>query len=443
MLTGNSSMEARSVRMKNSYNEESINSKRILSLSVLKGLVASYGSPIFIAFEDVFRRNCKRFLHDFKCGQRRVVCAYSYKTNNVKALCQMAHEEGLAAEVVSAAELSMALSLGVDGRQIYYNGPLKPVDSIMMAIKSGAALHVDSLTELNCIGSIAAALGLQARIGLRITPRTGNISGPIWNKFGISSEEGELSLALDQISRASLLKLEGLHLHIGTNLTDPALYEQAMSEMVAVGATIRRSLGQKIAYVDIGGGFAAASGAIPIAMHPEEWSPPSISEIGSRLSGILDHVDEEEDLVVVTEPGRVIAESCMALLTSVVSVKNRQGRKLIILDAGTNLLPSSYYTRHPLSFPGKENEGADLGTDFHGPLCTQYDMIASEVEAPSLDPEDIVVVYGAGAYTCTFSCQFTGPRPPIVLIGTGGSVDLIREIEPDDILWRYDKFPKR
>ncbi|MBU0677334.1 MAG: alanine racemase [Verrucomicrobia bacterium] len=404
-------------------------------------MAREYGTPVFLALDEDFRENCRTFQRYFRCGRRRVVHAYSYKTNNIKALCKAAHQEGLAAEVVSAAELNMALSLGLDGRQIYYNGPFKPLDSIEMAILRSAAIHVDSLTELENVATTADDLGKPARIGLRLTPIVGDRDGLVWGKFGLSLDEGEVDAALSRIQSSTQIHLEGLHMHIGTNLTDSDLYEKSAECMADAIDMVQQRLNRNLQYIDIGGGFSAASGATPFTAHTEEWQPISVDEVGKRVDSVLNRVDPDQRLNVVTEPGRILAEASMALLCRVVSVKMRQGRRQIVLDAGTNLLPTAYYTRHPLSFPSRDDETLGGAADFHGPICTQYDLMAAEVSAPSLSPGDLVLIHAAGAYTYTFSCQFVGPRPPVVLIQSGHTVSLVREREPDNILWQYDHLP--
>jgi diaminopimelate decarboxylase len=409
--------------------------------NVVIEIANKYGTPVFIIWESIFRENCRFFNKEFSLPGRTSINSYSYKTNNVKSLCSIAHEENLGAEVVSPSELDMALQLGVAGNRIFYNGPLKSDISIIKAISSGVAIHVDSLSELTRIIELSESSRNKARIALRLTPETGERHGPVWSKFGFSVAEGEVKSALDMIAASNKICVEGLHMHIGTNLTDTALYRSIAQSTMEVAMMIKEKLHREIQYIDIGGGFSAPSGSFPMTAHPEEWVPISIRAVANVVAEVLDQFDPERKLTVVTEPGRVLAESSMELLTSIAAIKQRGTHTHIVLDGGTNIIPSAYYTKHPVSFPGKTDSSIIGTADFHGPLCTQYDVVASEVDIPELAPNDLVLIHGVGAYTYTFSAQFVGPRPPVVFVSDQAKTSIVRQKEPDNIIWQYDQFP--
>ena len=320
------------------------------------------------------------------------------------------------------------------------NGPFKPIDSIGKAVENDVSLHIDSLDELKIVLT-SFKTAKKIRIAFRLTPEFGDDASPVWSKFGLSTSNGELNQALQMI-KGTNLSLEGLHMHVGTNLTTPDIYGSIAQALTNTACRIRSFLKHELRYIDIGGGFSARSGAVPSMAHPEEWTPISPKAIIKKITPSLDCFDPEKRISVVSEPGRIIAEKAMSLLTRVVSIKKRDRRLQIILDAGTNILPTAYYTRHPICFPGKERETREETADFHGPLCTQYDVIALETAVPKLVPGDLVLIHGAGAYTYSFSSQFVGPRPPVVLVSEErNTFEPIREKEPEDILWKYDRMP--
>ena len=408
------------------------------SADLIERIASNFGSPVFIAWKDVFDFNCRRFAEEFSIPGRKCFFTYSYKTNNLKAFCEIARQAGFGAEVVSASEFDMAIYIGVEGGNIIYNGPLKTEESIAKAVLAGAAIHPDCISELENIGKIAGSAAKKARIGLRLTPASGDAGGPIWDKFGFSAAEGELTEALLLIARTESLLLEGFHLHFGTNLTDPRIYAKIVETLSEGAAEARRICSFDSGYIDIGGGFSSHSGAIPLTSHPEEWNPLRIPEAADAVSRAMDAIDPERRFRAVCEPGRVLAESAMSLLARVVSVKKRGKRRHVLLDAGTNILPTAYYTKHPVSFPGKDHLPFDRVADFHGPLCTQFDVMASEIRSPDLRIGDPVVLHGAGAYAHAFSSQFTGPRPAVVLVSEDETIAVARKKEPDDVLWKYD-----
>jgi len=405
--------------------------------SFFADIAVAHGTPVYIVWERIFRENCRIFTEQFQCGSRQCISAYSYKTNNLAALCAMAHDEGFGAEVVSPAELDMALRLAVPVNMIFFNGPLKTDESIKEAIRRGIAIHVDSLIELRRALDIAGALQTRAILTLRITPEFPANNGPIWNKFGLSLREGELDDAITMMGECQDGFLAGLHMHMGTNITDAAVYERGCEALADAFRKVAINSTMVPQYIDIGGGFSADSGAVPYGSHGEEWRSIAVSNVASIVTKCLNKIDPHERLRVVTEPGRILAEPAVALLARVISVKPRQPRPQVIIDGGTNILPTAYYTRHPISFPGNQSSATHIA-DIHGPLCTQHDAIAIETPVPELVPGDLVSVHGVGAYASSFSCQFVGPRPPTVS-WDGKTLSLVREREPLDVLWQYDK----
>ena len=401
-----------------------------------------YGTPVFIAWDEVFRTNCRRFLSEFRCGDRRCGAFYSYKTNNLKAFCSIAIEEGLGAEVVSPAELDMGLVLGLTGERIIYNGPLKTRDSLEQAIECGARIHVDSLRELQELALLAKDTGDAVTVGLRLAPSFSEDGSPVWSKFGLSLADGEVDEALRILAGSPALSCVGLHMHVGTNQTDPGVYERMAEDMANAFGLASQVLGYRPRYFDIGGGFSARSGAVPLMAHTEEWDPINVRNVVSNVEQSLVKSGVSSEVALLAEPGRVIAEPSMSLLLRVVSVKRRGERLQVILDGGTNVLPTAYYTRHPFYFPSSDSSETTVIADIHGPLCTQFDVLGMERQVPSLAPGDLVLIDGAGAYTYSFSAQFTGPRPPVVLV-SGGTARLARMREPNGVLWQYDRLPDK
>ena len=152
-------------------------------------LKKNYGSPLFVTSEERLRANVRRIKKAFAVRWGNTCHGWSYKTNYISAVCNILHQEGSLAEVVSAFEYEKARALGVPGEMIIFNGPNKSRAILERAVAEGAQIHLDHLDELNLVEAVAAAQGRKARVALRLNFDTG-YSEP-WSRFGFNLESGQ------------------------------------------------------------------------------------------------------------------------------------------------------------------------------------------------------------------------------------------------------------
>lgn len=404
-------------------------------------IIKTFDSPVFVIDEAAFRDSIRGFVRRFQVPRHPVEVAYSYKTNNVLAVCAIARDEGLSAEVVTEHELSLADSLGIPGEKIIYNGPQKSEASLIRAMELGAHIHIDSFEEADKIAKLAHA-SRPARVGIRLTSNIGEMP---WDKFGFDVPSGEADRVCRLICNASNVRLSGLHMHIGTNITSIDSYRQALRTLTGFATHLHSEFGIDLDYLDIGGGFSSPAGGVPTVVHPEEWLPIDLSACGRAISEELDNAGIPENVAIVTEPGRALVETVAYLLTRVLHAKVRGDRKLVVIDCGCNFLPTAYYTKHTVVAIGQETSEGNLEmVDIHGPLCTQYDLVAPAALVPPLKSGDILAVKAVGAYALAFSCQFVSPRPAVVLhLAEDGSYECVRKAETTADMWRNDIVPSR
>jgi diaminopimelate decarboxylase len=207
-------------------------------------LVEKFGSPLFVFSERKLRNNFRRFKQAFETRYPNVEFTWSYKTNYLKAICAILHQEGETAEVVSEFEYEKARKLGVPGNQIVFNGPYKPKDALRTAILEGARINADTFEELSDIEEIAKELGQKVKIGIRINMDTG--IQPQWSRFGFNLETGQAEDAVKRIQASDWLELNGLHCHIGTFILEPKAYANEVRKMVNFAYYIEDNYGYKI-----------------------------------------------------------------------------------------------------------------------------------------------------------------------------------------------------
>jgi len=402
-------------------------------------LLEKYGSPLYVVSETTLRRKYREFIKAFRSFYPDTIVAYSYKTNYLMGVCAILRDEGTWAEVTSGFEYDLARKLEVPGSQIVYNGPYKPTETLLRAIKEGALINLDSMTEIYQLEEISARLKSPLKVGVRVNM---NLNYPPWNKFGLNLESGQAWETCQRIHASGTLKVAGLHIHAGTYLTDPGIYDRAMTGLIGLAQQIEKFLDAEIEYLDLGGGYASTNTLLN-QMLPGELTCPTVEQyadgICTPLLNQLSHLKRKPLLIL--EPGRAVVDESMVLLTTVVSTKRfGNGTKGVIVDAGVNLLPTSYYFKHDLA-TSENLEVTSEEVNIYGPLCMQIDVLRTGVRMPPLQKGSVVVVKNVGAYNFVHSLQFIFPRPAVVLVHDG-QTDLLVQAETGDDILRLHRLPK-
>jgi diaminopimelate decarboxylase len=234
-------------------------------------LVERYGSPLFVTSEQRLRGNVRRLQQAFSSRGVKAIHGWSYKTNYNGAVCNVLHQEGSWAEVVSRFEYEKARRLGVPGERILFNGPNKPRAILERAIAEGAHLHVDHLDELTTIEDIARRRGKPVPVALRVNFDTG-FTEP-WSRFGFNLESGQAREAIATVQSSPHLELVGLHSHIGTFILDPRAYAAQVRILCGLMKDVEADGRTRLEYLDIGGGFPSRNALQGIYLPPEQVVP--------------------------------------------------------------------------------------------------------------------------------------------------------------------------
>jgi diaminopimelate decarboxylase len=402
-------------------------------------LLGKYGSPLYVVSEQTLRKKYREFIQAFRSCYPDSIIAYSYKTNYLTGVCAILREEGAWAEVTSGFEYELARSLKVPGKQIVYNGPYKPSADLLRAMNEGAWINIDSLTEVYQLEEIAARRRSPLKVGLRVNM---NLNYPPWNKFGVNLESGQAWEACQRIHASGKLKIAGLHIHAGTYLTDTGIYHRAISGLIGLAQQIEKFLKTEIEYLDLGGGYASAN-TLQGQMLPGEVTCPTFEQYADEIcTPLLSQIGRlKRKPLLILEPGRALVDESMVLLTTVVSTKRLgNGAKGVIVDAGVNLLPTSYYFKHDLA--AAENlEVNSEEVNIYGPLCMQIDVLRAGVRMPPLQTGSVVVIKNVGAYNFVHSLQFIFPRPAVALVHDG-QTDLLVQAETGNDILRLHRLPQ-
>jgi diaminopimelate decarboxylase len=405
-------------------------------------LMGKYGSPVFVISEKKIRETYARARQAFETRYPKVQFAWSYKTNYLDAVCSIFHDEGSWAEVVSGFEFEKALSLGVTGSQILFNGPEKSEEDLTLAIHHNACIHIDHFDELYLLIETSRKLNKKARVAIRVNMDTGIY--PMWDRFGFNYENGEAWNAINRIMLAENLDLAGLHTHIGTYIMSAPAYAVAASKLANLYVATHRKFNHRIKYIDLGGGFASKN-TLKGAYMPGSETCPSFDEYAEAISNALisSEIPHENLPVLFLETGRALIDDAGYLLTTVLANKrSTTGRRTMVIDAGVNLLFTSFWY-HLGIYPTKEASDYLEETTIYGPLCMNIDVVRDAVNFPPVKVGDELVIERVGAYNMTQWMQFITFRPNVVLIDTEGKTHIIRNKENLETLTCIEANPKK
>ncbi len=358
----------------------------------LADIAAEVGTPFYCYSTATLERHFTVFSQSFS-GLDTLVC-YAMKANSNQAVLKTLARLGAGADVVSGGELRRALAAGITPDKIMFSGVGKTIAEMDFALAANIhCFNVESEPELEQLSARAVLAGKTANVSLRVNPDVdakthAKIStGKKENKFGVPFDRARAAYA----RAASLpnLKVDGIDMHIGSQIIDLEPFDQAFALLGELVETLK-SDGHHIEHVDLGGGLG-----IP---YRQDNSPPPLPDAYADI--VKKHMTKL-GLKVIFEPGRLIVGNAGVLVTSVIYVKDGDHKNFIIVDAAMNDLirPTLYEAWHDI-VPAKAPAPDDLRirADIVGPVCETGDYLGLNREMPRPNAGDLLVVRTAGAY---------------------------------------------
>jgi diaminopimelate decarboxylase len=383
-------------------------------------LAKQFGTPAYIVAEDDLRARAQTFKQGLanRHGDGEVV--FASKAFPCTAVGQLFAEEGLGCDVASAGELHLALRAGFDPAKIVLHGNAKSTSELVYAISERVGLIViDNLDEVDRLASLVAPTAAQ-RVLVRITPGVEAdthhmiATGQADSKFGFSLDDAPA--AIERVRAVEGLQLEGLHMHIGSQLLDIEPYREAIAALATLG---------EFHTYDLGGGLGVA--------YTEEDQPPSIEEwVGAILStarGVLGR-----DKRILLEPGRALVANGVVTLYTVIGVKQNVST-WVSVDGGMsdNLRPMLYGSRYEAHIANRVGSGS---TRCHvtGKHCESGDVIVRDALLDNPRRGDVIVTPATGAYGHALANNYNGvPRPPVIFCRDGNARVVVRRERFEDL----------
>lgn len=399
----------------------------------LSAIAEAVGTPVYVYSAATLRRHAS-VMKEAVAGLVHPLIAYAVKANPNAAVLATLAAEGLGADVVSGGEYARARAAGMAPDRIVFSGVGKTEAEMAQALEGGLyQFNLESLAEAETLSQVASAMGAEAPVGFRINPDViagthAKIStGAADNKFGVPYAEAAAAYAA--ASRMPGLKVQGVAVHIGSQLTRLEPLEEAFTRVGDLIGTLRAA-GCDIRVADLGGGLG-------IPYDPALPPPPSPDTYGAMVR----RVSANWNVRLVFEPGRLIVGNAGVLLTRVIRLKPGASHPFVVVDAAMNDLmrPALYDAWHAIEAvrPGPGRMTANVV----GPVCETGDTFATAREMDRVEAGDLLVFRSAGAYAATMASTYNSrPLTPEVLVD-GGRWAVVRPRVDIEALIAGDRIP--
>jgi diaminopimelate decarboxylase len=401
----------------------------------LRALADQVGTPFYCYASATLERHYRVFAGAF-ADVDALVC-YAVKANSNQAVIATLARLGAGMDIVSGGELRRALAADVPPERIVFSGIGKTRDEMAAGLEAGIlCFNVESEPELAALSEVAASKGLRAPISVRVNPDVDakthrKIStGTSQDKFGIPISRAREVYA--EAARLPGLKVTGVDMHIGSQITDLEPFENA-TQLLAELARDLMAEGHELRHIDLGGGLG-------VPYRDDDEPPPdpqAYAAVIKRHTGGL-------GLKLVFEMGRLISANAGILVTRVLYRKAGEGKTFVIVDAGMNDLirPTLYDAYHAIKPVAEPAPGAArILADVVGPVCESGDYLALDRELPLVDSGDLLAVMTAGAYGAvqggTYNTRLLAPE---VLV-RGAEAAIVRPRPSYDELIGLDRLP--
>ena len=376
--------------------------------STLK-LVRKYKTPFYCYSLSQLKNNFNSFSNIFKTI-KPIIC-FSVKSNSNLTLLRELKKMGSGADVVSMGELLKATKAGINVKKIVFSGIGKTEEEIKTAIKKRILLiNIESESEANLINNISKKLSREVSVGVRLNP---NVTGKTQKKISTGGKNEKFGLVYNdcinlcqKIRKMKNLKLKGLSVHIGSQITNIKPFKQVLS-------VINRIINKtkiNFKFIDLGGGMGIS------------YSNKEKKLNLKKYAQLVNKFIKNKNTKIIFEPGRFIIGNTAILITKIIYIKKSNNKNFIILDAGMNDLmrPALYDVQHQIMPLRKTNKRLRGNIEFVGPICESSDKFLSQKGFSQIKEGDYVGLTHVGAYGMSLSSNYN-TRPIIAEIMVSGS----------------------
>ena len=385
----------------------------------LSEIAKDVSTPVYVYSKKFFTDRYFEFENAFKSVKHKIF--YASKANYNIQVIKHFHNLGAGIDVNSEGEFLRAIKAGVPPEDMLLTGVGKTDEEIKLGIENNVKLiKAESLEEIYVINNIAKSLKKTAPLAIRVNPNVDPETHPYIstglaeNKFGIDE-----TLAFEIFKTASKLsnvKLTGIDMHIGSQITTVQPFVDALEKIVNLTLELKDS-GIKLEHIDIGGG-------IGVRYENEKTFTPK------NLADAIIPILEKTDCEVYFEPGRFLTANGGCLVTKVLYTKTNLDKNFIVVDAAmTDLLRPSIYKAYHHIQPVKKIHNEDITADIVGPVCESGDFLGKNRIITKPQRDDLIAIMSAGAYGMVMSSNYNGRRRPAEVLVDENKFKVIRKRE--------------
>ena len=372
-------------------------------------LAKKYKTPFYCYSLSQLKNNFYSFSKAFR-SVKPIIC-FSVKSNANVSLLKELKKIGSGADVVSAGELLKATKAGINVKKIVFSGVGKTEDEIKLAIKKGVLLiNIESESEAILVNKISGKMSKKTSVGIRLNP---NITARTHKKISTGRKDDKFGLSYkdyinlcNKVNSFKNLRLEGLSVHIGSQITNIKPFQQVLSVINKI--ITRTKINFK--FIDLGGGIG-----IPYSGKERKINLHKYAKLVNKFF-------KNKKTQIIFEPGRFIVGNASILISKVIYIKKSNNKNFIILDAVMNDLmrPDLYDAYHKI-IPVKTNSSKILkNVEFVGPVCESSDKFLSQKKFSKIAEGDYVAITDVGAYGMSLTSNYNS-RPIIAEIMVIGS----------------------
>jgi diaminopimelate decarboxylase len=388
----------------------------------LDDLAAEFGTPVMVVDEGALRARAREYLHEFRSRRPRTDVAFASKSFPCTAVQRLMVEEGLHLDVAGGGEIITALAAGADGARLVLHGNAKSDEELELAVRSGVGLVVvDNFDDIDRLERIVPRGHVQPCLvrvipGVVATTHASIATGHAGSKFGLMRDDARRAIA--RIDRSGVLRCDGLHTHVGSQLLNVEQLAEAVAPLAALGT---------FDTYDLGGGLGVR--------YTYDEHPPTLAEYAQAMVGAADALLPAESRIVV-EPGRSMVATAACTVYRVTTVKRGELTHVAVDGGmGDNMEVALYGQRFEATVVNRVGHGTSVS--LVGRHCESGDQLIDGVALADPVVGDLVAVPVTGAYCYTMSNQYNGARRIPVVFATGGAARLVvRRDTWDDLLAR-------
>src|ERR671924_1553793 len=356
---------------------------RFAKPSDISKLVALYGTPLYLIDEDTLHSKARELYNAYSKFNGPVKVAYSIKANFSPAILRTFINDGITFDLTSIGELRFLKECKGDPENIIYTSVTEELQEYSEVLQSGVRrIVVSSFNGITNLAKAANKIDVKPLTMIRVNPEVGvkaEVRASYRNgKFGVPLNGGTIDSATKMVKHLmdnDLLKFEGFHFHLGSQITDFSCYTHAFDKIDAFIAKIKKEYQNfQINTFDIGGGT-------PVFYNEPVPTPAQMAE--NHVGRLNQLAEAHGKFALMIESGRFLVAGSSILVCKIVNTKQYNEHKIVILDAGYYLLLDAALLKQeypqeivPIPDNKKRITRAMTPKNIHlaGRLCDTYDL---------------------------------------------------------------------